>query len=258
MTDLPGCPAPEKTNQKMSKASSRDLPKALEKAWAKYYKGDFDAALEQFEELVEVESNPDTLYGRACALFRCQENEGAIKDLNALIKSDPNDIRALHTRALVYGDEEKYKEAIRDLEKVVSLKPGSLEAWCDLGGACLMNKDYAKAGDCFDKCLDLDKTFPEAWFGKGMAALEKKEARKAIEFFNAAIKLDGKYLLAIMARAEAHFMFKQKAEGLKDVARATAIEPEIFKNTEGDQDDGDGYEDDEEGSMDDDQDMETF
>lgn len=242
----------------MTKASSTDLPTALEKAWVKYYKGDFDAALEQFEGLVEVESNPDTLYGKACALFRCQENEGAMKDLNALIKSDPNDARALHTRALVYGDEEKYKEAIRDLEKVVTLKPGSLEAWCDLGGASLMNKDYVKAGDCFDKCLDLDKSCPEAWFGKGMIALEKKEARKAIEFFNAAIKLDGKYLLAILARAEAHFLFKQKDEGLKDVARAAAIDPRVFKNAEQDDDDGGGYDNDDEESMDDDQDMETF
>lgn len=253
MTDLPRGSGTGKKAHRMTKTSKTDLPKALEKAWGKYNKGDFDAALELFEELVEEESNPDTLYGRACALFRCQESEGAIKDLNALIKSDPSDVRALHTRALVYGDEEKYKEAIRDLEKVVALKPGSIEAWCDLGGAWLMAKDYVKAGDCFDKGLDLDKSCPDAWFGKGMVALEKKEARKAIEFFNAAIKLDGKYLLAILARAEAHFLYKEKAEGLKDIAKAAAIDPGLFKNTDQDED-----QEDEEGALDDDQDLESF
>lgn len=243
----------------MTKPAKQDIARALEKAWDAFYKRDFDGALEQFEEIMEEDDSAAALFGRACALFRCQENDGALKDLNALLKMDPKNTTVLHTRALVYGDEEKYKESIRDLEKVVELLPDSVEAWCDLGGACLLKKDFPRANDCFDKCIDLDKSCPDAWFGKGMVALEKKEARRAIEYLNAAIKLDGKYLLALLARSEAHFLFKQDKEAQSDLSKVLSLDPDIFKNAELDgEDQRDDFDSDDEETLDDSSELESF
>jgi tetratricopeptide (TPR) repeat protein len=242
---------------KAPQKEGKEQPSGLEKAWGKFKKRDFEGALNLFEELLEENETEDALFGRACALFRNDEPEDAIKDLNTLLKKNPENLQALHTRALVYGMEEKYKEASRDLERVLEIEPASVEAWCDLGGAWLVSKEYAKANDCFDRGIDIDKSCPDAWFGKGMVALEKKEYKRAIEYLNAAIKLDGKYLLALLARAEAWLMLNQKKEAASDVVKILALEPTIF--TSGDAGTSDeNYNSDDDDEINDDDDLDSY
>ena len=213
----------------MTRMSNKDQSETLEKAWKKFYKRDFEAALSLFEEIMEESETPEVLFGRACALFRSEEYEEARKAINNLIKSDMKNTKYLHTRAMLSGAEEKTKEAIKDLERVVSLVPDHVEAWCDLGGAYMLNKDYIRANDCFDKCIDLDKSYPDAWLGKGLVALEKKEFKRAIEFLNVAIKIDGKNLTALLARAEANFSSSQKQEAQGDIRKILSLNPDIFR-----------------------------
>ena len=213
----------------MGKTTKKDKPSPLEKAWIKFNKKDYEAAIGLFEEVLDEGESVDALYGRACSLFRSEEYDDALKDLSSLVKSDPKNTTYLHTRAMIYGAEEKFKEAIKDLEKVVSLDPESMEAWCDLGGTYLLQKEFNSASACYERCIDLEKSCAEAWLGKGLVALEKKEWKRAIEFLNAAIKLDSKNLLALLARAEAHFSYNQKKEAHRDIRKVNAIDPELLK-----------------------------
>ncbi len=244
----------------MAKTPKQDKALDLEKAWTKFKKKDFEKALALFEELLDENDNDaEALYGRACCLIRCEEYEDALKDLNVLIRKSPKESRYVHARSMVYGAEEKLKDAIKDLERVIELASDSVEAHCDLGGAYLISGDFAKANDCFDTCIDIDRTCPDAWFGKAMVAIEKKEPKRAIEYLNAAIKIDGKYLLAILARAEAYLMSNQKKEGLQDIRKALSLNPDLFKNNElAGQDDVTPYGNDENDSLDEDQDYEAY
>lgn len=242
----------------MGKTTKKDQASLLEKAWSKFYKKDFEAAHGLFDEILEADESADARYGRACSLFRNEEYEEALKDLAKLIRLEPQSAKYLHTRAMLYGAEEKFKDAIKDLEKVVSFEPESFEAWCDLGGTYLLQKEYDKAATCYERCIDLEKSCPEAWLGKGLVALEKKEWKKAIEFLGAAIKLDGKNILALLARAEAHFSYNQKKEAWKDIKKVTTIDPGLFKSAQGEgkTDRGNDYDDDDD--MDENTDYESY
>jgi tetratricopeptide (TPR) repeat protein len=243
----------------MAKTPKQDQVLDLEKAWAKFKKKDFDKALAWFEEILDKSNSTEALYGKACCLIRCEEYEDALKDLNTLIKNNPKELKYLHARSMVYGAEEKIKDAIKDLKKVVELAPDAVEAYCDLGGAYLISGDYSQAGECFDACIDIDRTCPDAWFGKGMVAIEKKEPKRAIEYLNAAIKIDGKHLLSLLARAEAYFMSNQKNEALHDISKALSLDSNIFKHGEpADEDDVTPYDNDENDTLDEDQDYESF
>ena len=243
----------------MAKTPKQQQVSDLEKAWARFKKRDFEKALALFEEIMEENDNEEALFGKACCLIRCDEYEEAMKDLNTLLKNNPKGSRYLHARSMVYGAEEKLKDAIKDLEKVVEGAPEALEARCDLGGAHLINGDFSKASECFDTCIDIDRTCPDAWFGMGMVALEKKEPKRAIEYLNAAIKIDGKYLLAILARAEAYFTSNQKKEGIRDLRKALSLDPNIFKHAESaGEDDVEAYDNDDNDTINEDQDFESF
>ena len=204
----------------MAKAFRQKKKITPEVAWERFYKKDFDAALEMFQSLVaESPNDSEALYGRACALFRISDHEAALTDLNTLIKTDPENTVALHTRALLYGADQHYDRTLRDLKKVSELEPGNGEAWCDMGGTYLLMDDYTNAGVCFERASDIDKSCACAWFGKAAVAMGKKQHKKASEYLNIVLRLDGKHKLAKMARAELAFSEGKKNEALKDIRK---------------------------------------
>lgn len=50
-------------------------------AWERFYKKDFDGALELFDAAREGHNDPSANFGRACALFRISDHEGALAEL---------------------------------------------------------------------------------------------------------------------------------------------------------------------------------
>ncbi len=247
----------------MAKASRQKKKMTPEMAWARFYKKDFDAALEMFQTFIEENPNDNAaLYGRACALFRISDHEGSLADLNALLKADPGNTEVLHTRALLYGADELYDRTLKDLKRVAELDPGNGEAWCDMGGTYLLLEDYTNAGVCFERASDIDKTCACAWFGKAAVAMQQKQNKKAVEYLNIVLRLDGRHTLAKMARAELAFSEGKKSEAVKDIKKLLSEDKDFserFVNffSEGDHDQN-VNDDDEGGTISDDDVAGTF
>lgn len=210
------------------KINKENLPN-IDEAWRLYNAKKFDDALSLFDNLVQLGNNNDALYGRACALFRTTDLEGALVDLSELLRMNSKNEKYLHTRALIFGANEEYDMAVKDMQDLYELHPDNGEICCDLGGLYLILEDYAKAGSSFEKSADIDQSCPCAWFGKGMVALYKKEFKKSIEYLNITIKLSPKHALAFMARAEAAFCLGQKKDALKDVLKALSFDKDFYE-----------------------------
>lgn len=212
----------------MVKKSKTKVNPGIDEAWKLYNVGRFDDALKMFISLINTDSSNDALYGKACALFRINDFEGALADLSELIKKDEQNHRYLHSRALIYGANEQYDMATHDLERVSELYPDNVELLCDLGGTYLIIEEYNQASICFERAANLDKSCPCVWFGKGMVALSMNEPRKAGEYFNIVIKLDSKHTLAHMARAEVAFISGKKKDALKDIKKALTLDKDFY------------------------------
>ncbi len=197
---------------------------SINDAWALYYKKKFDEALMSFNAILESGNDAEALYGRACALFRTQDYEGAMADIHALLQSDKKERKYLHTRALIYGANEQYEKSLADLLTLSEQYPDNGEVWCDLGGLYLVMKEFMNARDCFERSADIDKSCSCAWFGKGVVALFLKEYKKATEYLNIALKLDSKHSLAYMARAETAFGSNKKSDALKDMKKVLTLD----------------------------------
>ncbi len=238
----------------MAKTNKKNTVKHVDDGWKLFFKRKFDEAIAVFNQFIDTKNDKNALFGRACALFRTSNHEGALADLEVLIKSDENNVDYLHTRALIYGANEQYDKAMKDLNQVLDLYPDNGEAWCDLGGLYLVREDLANARDCFERAADADKACSSAWMGKGITALNFKEYRKAHEYLNISIKLDNKTTLAYLARAETLFLYGQKKEALKDVKKALTMDQafvEDFKNVISDQQENPGQEEEDKDDLDD-------
>ncbi len=222
----------------MTKTTKKNITKQTDDGWKLFFKRKFDDASVVFNSVLETQDDHYAKYGRACASFRGNNIELAIRDLTELLDADDKNIDYLHTRALVYGADENYDKAMKDLTRLLELLPDNGEAWCDLGGLYLIREDFPSARDCFERAADINKACSFTWLGKGIAALNLKEYRKAIEYLNVSIKLDGKLTLAYLARAEAFFSNNQKKEALKDVKKSLSLDRAFFgefKETFGDE-----------------------
>ncbi len=202
----------------------------VEEAWKLFQKSRFDDALAVFNTILASGTDHAASYGKACALFRTTDLEGALAELTSLLKADAGNTAYRHTRALVYGAAEQYDKALRDFQKLLEVQDDNGEAWCDLGGLYLVLEDYAGAKSCFERSADIDKSCACAWFGKGVVALQTREYKKAVEYLNIAIKLDSKHSLAFMARAEAAFGSRLKKEALKDVVKALSLDKDFLED----------------------------
>ncbi|MDR4987845.1 MAG: tetratricopeptide repeat protein [Bacteroidales bacterium] len=202
----------------------------VDEAWKLFEKNRFDEALDMFDTILDKGTSHAASYGKACALFRTTDLEGALAELSALLKADANNPAYRHTRALVYGAAEQYDKALKDFQKLLEVQGDNGEAWCDLGGLYLILEDIAGAKNCFERSADIDKSCACAWFGKGVVALHSREYKKALEYLNIAIKLDSKHSLAFMARAEAAFGSRLKKEALKDVVKALSLDKDFFED----------------------------
>lgn len=110
-----------------------------------------------------LKADPDSaelLYGRSLIYERQKRIDLAEKDLRALIKSNPDDSRALNALGYmltVHGS--RYKEARKLIERANELQPGDAAIMDSLGWVLFKLGDKAAARDLLQKAYD---KFPDA------------------------------------------------------------------------------------------------
>ena len=94
----------------------------LNKGTAYLDQGEFDEAIEEYTEAIELDPNYTTAYhNRAFVYSEIGEYDKAIADLTKTIELDPNYARAYYGRGLMYESLGKKAEAIADFEKCIQV-----------------------------------------------------------------------------------------------------------------------------------------
>lgn len=120
-------------------------------------KGDHDAALEAFEQILKNHPELNNVwYNKGVALGRLGKTEEALKAFNEAVKLDPKDA----------------------------------DAWCNKGVTLVRLGKYEKALEAFDEAIKLDPRYASAWINKGSALGNLGRYEDAIQTLNEAIKLD--------------------------------------------------------------------
>jgi len=109
-------------------------------------RGDIDAAIKQYQKVIELRPELAEAYSNLAAAQRKKGELGeAIENLNEALKRKPNFAAALTTRGGIFVEQNKWAEARRDFEQALKINPADDGALYGLAQALREARDYAGA-----------------------------------------------------------------------------------------------------------------
>ncbi|WP_168453982.1 M48 family metalloprotease [Sphingopyxis microcysteis] len=143
------------------------------------YMTDPDRTLRKFPE---TNSSIPARYARAYAWHRSAYPQKALSEVDALLKSDPNDPYFLELEGQVLLESGRPKEAIPALRKAVTLSRSQPLISATLGHALIATEDpanFAEAEQVLKTAVALDNQNPFAWYQLGIVYANKGDQARA-------------------------------------------------------------------------------
>lgn len=191
-------------------------------------------------------------YDMGLEKFHAEDNEQAKVWLERAMDIDPSFEDAYESLGVIYGREEKFKEAIALMEKLKSLNPKCMMAYTNLSlyhmregnieiaekfkaDATLLNfellgeqakqkkalevekEERERKKKMFNDVLEIDTDDSMALNGLGEIALLEKNYSEAKKYYERVVGIDPKYSVAYLGLAEALIKLNKETEDIKKV-----------------------------------------
>ncbi len=121
-------------------------------------------------------------------LYFASDNYGkSIQSFNKVLKSNPNNLKALYNRSIVLGLLEDYLSAIEDLSACIVINPKYTKAYYSRAYWYEYTGNYVEAAKDYQKVIELDPKNYDAYMGLAYIYQNLKENDKACDVVNKAI-----------------------------------------------------------------------
>jgi tetratricopeptide (TPR) repeat protein len=147
-----------------------------------YSKEDYDKAIKDFNEAIRFDSKKSYFLHRGRAWLFKNDIDNAIKDFNQAIRVDPNDACLYDQRGRAWWCKKKFDMAAADFDDAIRLSPGERRYYYR-GVAHFLNEEIDKAIGDFDEAIRLNPEGAELYMLRGWAWFAKKDEAKAIRDF---------------------------------------------------------------------------
>jgi tetratricopeptide (TPR) repeat protein len=144
-------------------------------------KGDYDRAIQDFNEAIHLGPNHETAYyGRGHAYTKKGDYDRAIQDFNEAIHLNPNLEIAYYGRGNAYTDKEDYDRAIQEFDEAIRLNPKDANAYNNRGVAYHRKGDYGHAIQDYNQAILLNSNYTAAYGSRGYAYFAQSSLTAAI------------------------------------------------------------------------------
>lgn len=184
---------------------------------------------------IAVFLKPKILWGHyqlARIYFVKGEKEKALEEINNELKANPENLRSLYVRGLIYGYSGKLSEAEADFKKFIAWSPTEWAGYNDLAWILAKQGKYSEVEKTIKTAmLEIPQADKNVWLlnSLGVAQLNLKKYKEAEKTFESAQKLAQNLTLAEWAHAYPGNDPSQVAGGLEAFRRAVDFNLEKSK-----------------------------
>ena len=155
--------------------------------------------------------------------WRSGDYQGALEDFDQLIKEEPNNGYAYYSRASALLELNKPQEALDDANRAIELDPSIPEAYETRGVAKLMRGDQEGALLDFNSAIELDENFVSAYSNRGALKSDLGNYEGALIDLNKAIEIDPNHVRAYQNRAITHDRNGNITDSCKDLKKGSSL-----------------------------------
>ncbi|MGE5479374.1 MAG: tetratricopeptide repeat protein [Chloroflexota bacterium] len=202
-----------------------------ERAFAYYYMGDYQSALNDLNVAIEKKKKfPDAYNLRGLIKSEVGNYKGAMEDYDLAISTDPKFAQAYLNRGSLYSSSQKYDSAIIDLNKAdkYSSKKNPY-VHMQRGKAYYATSRYTAAIEDFSRAIKGGLKFPEIYYSRANANFRLGKFDKAVEDYDVTIKLDSSYLGALNNRALAYEQMGDSVAAAADRAELRRLQDSLYE-----------------------------
>lgn len=153
-----------------------------------------DVAIEEFEKAAEYYENYAVHLRIGAGYARLGKLSLAIKELELVLDSDPNNVQARYLLALIYSTQKEFDKAADQYESILTsfsnAEPDNVEIYSYLGQLYYSQKQYEKAIKQFEVIRKVYPDNTDVLFLLGSLYLEIGNKEKAVELFKRVIIID--------------------------------------------------------------------
>jgi tetratricopeptide (TPR) repeat protein len=118
----------------------------------------YPLAIDAFAHAAEMDEKyrPMALVNRAMAHIELEQYDEAASLLDAVVKANPTNARALFQQARIFMKRGQLDQAENNIKQVLAAFPRDRISLQQLGELCKIKRDYKGALECYDKILQID------------------------------------------------------------------------------------------------------
>ncbi len=148
---------PEDAGASPKKEPGLDISAVLQRAQTRVSSGEYQAALEDYEAVLNIDTRSvGALLGKADLLRRLQRRDEALRLLDEILQLDPWDHKALLCKGRLLEDQGEQDEALRCYEAILRGGPHVLDALVRKGSLLTEKGEHGLAVEAFQEALRLD------------------------------------------------------------------------------------------------------
>ena len=153
--------------------------------------------------------------------------EEAIKQLEELEKSYPNNTGILFFKSFLQAEYKHYDQALAGFEKLTTLQPDTAVNWIGKGQILSYMNRNEEALNAFEKAITLNPKRFDVWGMQAGALSKLNRYDEAISTLNKAVELAPDYAVNIYNRGCIYCLKGDKVNALSDLKKAISLNPKF-------------------------------